>query len=271
LTTLKNLYKDVDIICTAQADWMLRMNDLQMHNGTSAGLTLLEPENDFHSPELDVLREALKRAAEARIAAETALMQAHETEAKLIAEEQRARSAASAARHAHLIEAARTAVEREREAVERVSKIDAQLLESQRMRGEIQAESNRIAQSLDEARRALENLVAAAAEHELRSENAAATERQLETERTAAFECAEGAARIREAAEAALQAPVAQQTATPAPFAPLAPPQPDPVVHAQDSGMYQPAGAAGAFDVAAARAQRAAERRAADAARAVNA
>ena len=227
------------------------MNDLQVHNGTSGLVAVLEPDTEAYSPELDALRDALKRAAEARVAAENALMQAHAAEAKLIAEEQRATAAAAAARHAQLVQAACAAVEREREAMERVSDIEAQLLDSRRIREEIQAESNRVAQSLDEARRVLESLVAAAAEQEQRSETAAATERQLESERLAALQHAERAAQIREHAEAALQpAPVAQQIATP------------------DPGMHQPAGA---FDVAAARAQRAAERRAADAARTASA
>jgi hypothetical protein len=255
------------------------MNDLQMHNDTYAGpVALLERDNDLNSPELEAVRDARKRAAEARIAAENALMQAHAAEAKLIAEEERATAAAAAARHAHLIDAARVAVEREREALDQVSKIEAQLLESRRVREAIQAESNRVAQSLAEARRALESLVAAAAEHEQRSESAAAAERQLETERLAAVECAQGAAQVREHAEAALlQTPVAPQLAPPQPVAPqlVAPvleapvaSQTDAVVSAPEPGLYQ---AAGAFDLAAARAQRAAERRAADAARAASA
>jgi DNA repair exonuclease SbcCD ATPase subunit len=227
------------------------MNDQHMHNGTFADpVALLERDNDLHSPELEALRDARKRAADARIAAENALMQAHAAEAKLIAEEERATAAALAARHGQLVDAIDVAAERERLALEDLSKIEAQLHESHRARDEIQAESNRVAQSLDEAKRTLENLVAAAAEQAQRSESAAATERQLETERLAVLQCAQGSTQLRKQAEAALallQTPLPQQIA-----APTDPP-------------------ADAFDLAAARAQRVAERRAADAARAASA
>jgi hypothetical protein len=235
------------------------MNDLQLHDDSTAQMRLPERDTDLHSPELEALREARKRAADARIAAENALMQAHAAEAKLIAEEERATAAALAARHDELVGAVRAAAEREREALEHVSKIEAQWHESRRARDEIQAESNRVAQLLDEARRALENLVATAAAQEQRSESAAATERQLETEHLAALECAQSSAQIHEQAEAALlQAPFLQQTA-----APVAP-QTAAVWSAPDPGTYQ---SADAFDLAAAKAQRVAERRAADAAR----
>jgi hypothetical protein len=239
------------------------MNDLQIRDDSSAAPTALpEHGNDLHSPQLEALREARKRAADARIAAENALMQAHAAEAKLIAEEERATAAALAARHAQLVDAVRATAEREREALERVSKIEAQLRESRHARDEIQGESNRVAQLLDEARCALESLVAAAAAQEQRSESAAATERQLELERLAALQCAQGSAQLREQAEAALlQTPFPEQTA-----APVAP-QTEAVWGAPDLGTYQ---SADAFDLAAAKAQRVAERRAADAARVAN-
>jgi len=239
------------------------MDDPQAHNDTSAGpVTLLERENELHSPELEALRDARKRAADARIAAENALMQAHATEAKLIAEEERATAAAAAARRAQLADAARRAAEREREAQEQISQIDVQLEESRREREEIQAESNRVAQSLDEAKRALESLVAAAAEQAQRSESAAATERHLETERRAALGRAEDAAQSWEQAEGALlHTPLPRQTAASTAA------QSDAVWGAPEPGMYQPADA---FDLGTARAQRAAERRAADAARAAS-
>jgi hypothetical protein len=240
------------------------MDDPQAQNNTSAGqVTLLERENELHSPELEALRDARKRAADARIAAENALMQAHATEAKLIAEEERATATAAAARQAQLVDTARLAAESELEALEQLSQIEGQLEESRHERDEIQAESNRVAQALDEAKRAVESLVAAAAEQEQRSESAAATERQLEAERLAALQRAEDAAQLRERAEAALtQTPLLQQIAAPKAA------HTDGVWGAPEPGIYQPPDA---FDLGTARAQRAAERRAADAARAASA
>jgi hypothetical protein len=236
------------------------MNDLQTRDDFSAApMALPERDNEIHSPELEAVREARKRAADARIAAEYALTQARAAEAELIAEEERATAAALAARHAQLVDAVRDAAECEREAFERVSKIEAQLHESRHARDGLHAESNRLAQLLDEARRALESLVAAAAAQEQRSDSAAATERQLETERLAALQCAQGSAQQREQAEAALlQTPFTQQTAAPAA------PQTEAVESASQLGTYQ---SADAFDLAAGKAQRVAERRAADAAR----
>jgi hypothetical protein len=237
------------------------MSDLHMNHDTSAGpVALLARDYDLQSPELEALKEARKRAAEARIAAENALMQAHAAEAKLIAEEERATTAAIAAWHARLVDAARVAAEREREALEQVSKIEAQLHESRRARDEIQAESNRVAQSLDEASRALESLVAAAAEQEQRSESAAETGRQLETERLAALQYAQGSAHVREQAEADLfQTSIPQQSVAPPA------PQTDAVWGAPEPGIYK---LEDVFGLAADRAHHAAQRRAADAARA---
>jgi hypothetical protein len=264
LAAVKILDGDVDNTCTARADWTIRMDDPQAHNDTSAGSArLLELENELQSPELDALRDARKRAADARIAAENALIQANAAEAKIIAEEALATAAAAAARHAQLVDAARLAAEREREAQEQLSQIEVQLEESRRTRDEIQTESNRLAQALDEAKRALESLVAADADQAQRGESAAATARQLETERLAALERAEGATQLRGRAEAAVvHTPLPQQIAAPTAA------QTGAVWGVPEPGLYQPVDA---FDLSTVRAQRAAERRAADAARAASA
>jgi hypothetical protein len=181
------------------------MNEDTIQSESSVGNSaLVESNGVVHSPELDALRDARKRAADARIAAENALIEAHAAEAKLIAEEERATAAAVVAKREQLSQAASAAAERERSALERVSNTAAQLQQSQRTCDEIQSESNVIAQALDEARRTLETLIASAAEQAKRLEQAAADERHFEAQHAEAQQHAREATSAREHAEAAV-------------------------------------------------------------------
>lgn len=83
------------------------------------------------SPDILTLREARRRAGEARAVAEQALREAEEAEAVLVAEEERAvAAAAAAARSVQLTEAARVAAEREHDAIERVAGLERELTEA---------------------------------------------------------------------------------------------------------------------------------------------
>lgn len=186
------------------------------------------PNADELSPQLNALREARQRAAEARANAERLLREAQAAEAELAAQEEAAVAAAL--------------VEREREALDALTRLQAQ----------VQAAGSRKAQ----AEAAVAAIRASLAEHEEQLRNAEVQERTLLGDLSIAERRAQEAARARELAHGGVP-PVP----TPAPS-----PEPAPVPDATPV----PAPAPSLSSVESVRAQRAAERRMADAMRAAS-
>ena len=177
------------------------------------------PIADDLSPQLSALREARQRAAEARANAERLLREAQAAEAELAAQEEEAVAAAL--------------IEREREALDALSRLHAQIQQAGAKKAQAEAAVAAIRASL--------------AEHEEQLRNAEIHERELLSDLSIAERRAHEAARAREFVQTgALPIP-------PAPPPEVAPaPDPEPALAAADS----------------VRAARAAERRLADAMRA---
>ena len=209
---------------------------------------------DASTPEIDALREALRRATDARAAAERALRDAEQAEAAIAAEEQRAIAAITAERQ-RLDDVARTAAEREREALASVASVETQLEGFVHARDKAQAAADAVQQALNEAKATLERLLASAAEHEREREAATEQTRSVETELRVRRQRAADATREREEAETAL-AQFAQ------------PPEPTAQPKVAESDPIDPPQPAAVSDFTTIAARRAAERRAADAARA---
>lgn len=208
-------------------------------------------EHDAISPEVLALREARRQAFEVRVAAEQALRDAEQAEAALIAEEECALAAAAAARRDQLAEAARVAAARERDAIERVSTIQAQLSQFTQARKDAQMAAAAVAQALAEAKSALERLIASGSEREREVETAAEQVRKIELELIAARQRAHDATQARAQADAALALTEGSSEALRSPN----------LAEAEAPRL------AVVSDFATIAAQRAAERRAADAAR----
>lgn len=171
------------------------------------------------TPQINALREARQRAAEARANAERLLREAQAAEAELAAQEEQAINAAL--------------VEREREALETVARLQASIQQAAAKKAQAEAAVAAIRASL--------------AEHEEQLRSAEFHERSLLSDLSIAERRAHDAARARELTQAA--APVSPEEPAAAPDAP----PPTPLSSAETI-----------------RAQRAAERRLADAVRAAS-
>ncbi len=219
------------------------------------------------TPELIALRDARKRAFEARVAAENALRQAEEAEARLRVQEEQAAAAAAAARYEQLAEEAREAAAREAEAIERVALLEAQFHQSSTAKDEAQATAMSVAQACNEARSALEQLIASLAACEEKVTATATHARQVEAMLAASKQRAREATQARERAEAALPSSSPMRPATlPTMTLPVVASVECPAPAAESTEtptVEQPA----FFANSALAAQRAAERRAADAER----
>jgi anti-sigma regulatory factor (Ser/Thr protein kinase) len=184
-------------------------------------------------PEVVAAREARLRAVAARTEAERALREAEAAEAQLVAREAEVLAAAAAARRERLEEQARAATALEREALEALSALQFQIRPIASIKSQAEAAVAAIRASLEE--------------HEEQLRAAEAKARKLQEDITAAEGNAQECARARERAAAALHAAL-QYT----PFSTDAA-APTVTIEAPQAGSA---------------AQRAAERRAADAARA---
>ena len=235
-------------------------NDGQQH---PPQLTIVE-DAESSTPELSALREARRRAVDARVAAERALRDAEEAEAGLVAQEELAVASALAARREKASEAARVAASREREALECVAQIEARLKHSMQAKEHAQIAASSVAQSRIEAQRALDRLDASLAGFDEQLRAAEATERELEAELARVRDQALAATQAREHAVSIVSGSPALISAPSAVNVPalVAAPVANPIAD-------QPPGrSAVVSDLLAIAAQRAAERRAADAARA---
>ena len=215
-------------------------------------------------PEVVALREARQRAVTARIDAANALREAEEAEARLLAQEEEAVFAALTARRERAAEAARLAAENERVAADRVAVLETEFQRCSQTKENVETAARSVMQSRDEAQLALDRLTASLAEFEDRLREAEANERSLELELTASRRAAEEMTRARERAEAAIPpaagpVPIASTVVAPGEAAQKA--GVSSAVWPISSNIGDP------FAIAAQRAQRAAERRAADAAR----
>lgn len=213
----------------------IRVSDPVWH----ATAVILGPESTEETP-LDVvaLRVARQRAGEARAAAERALREAQATEADLVAQEELAIAAAAEAKRERFAENARVAAASEREAFETLSALQLQIQRVGSMKAQTEAAVAAIRASLTE--------------HEAQLRAAEASEWDLQGDVAIAERTAQDCTRARKHADAALHA--TEQ-------------------HVPNGNGIRPALAASKPDppsTLSVAAQRAAERRASDAARAAS-
>jgi hypothetical protein len=222
--------------------------------------------DDLATPEVLAIREARQHAVAARLAAEKAFREAEQAEASLLAQEQEAVASALSVRRERATEAARIAAEYERAAIDRVAALEVELQRCFQTKEHVGVAARSVMQSRDEAQVALDRLSASLAEFEDRLREAESNERRVELELAASRRSAEEMTGARERAEAAIP-PVAAPAFIDldAAAAKVTVPAPIPAVTAAvwptTSDVGDP------FAIAALRAQRVAERRAADAAR----
>ena len=209
------------------------------HLQVQVAAAVLVPEGgDGMPPELIELREARRRAAEARAAAERTFRDAQAAEAQLVAQEEQALAAAFAAKRERFAENARAALALQREAVEILAALQLQMERIASMKPQMEAGVAAIRASL--------------AEHEDQLRAVEASERKLRADIAIAEREAQRCTRAREQADAAVHA-TAQHIPDDNGIAPApAASKPEPPTTLSDA------------------AQRAAERRAADAARAAS-
>lgn len=211
--------------------------------------------NEVSTPEVLALREARQRALEARRDAEKALHEAEEAEARLLVQEEQAIAAAIKLLQEQAAEAVRVAAENDRLATDYVATIEAEFLSCSQSKAEIEAATRSVMESRDEAQRVLDRLVLSLAEIHEKLSQVEEHERRLEAELVTSRQHAEKMTRAREQAEAAIPSLAGPVVLAVVPSPVLSPPASN-VSAACDSTLLD------------ARAQRAAERRAADAARA---
>lgn len=228
----------------ATATDSVHMGELHMNDSTAPGegtplavvLPVATDDSYDTPPEVLAIRDARQRAAEARSAAERLLREAQAAEAQLIAQEEEALAATAAVKRERLAENARAAIRLEREAHENLSAL--------------QLEIQHVASMKSQTEMAVHALRTSLAEHEDQLRAVEARERKLQSDVTVAEMHAHDCTRARELGEAALNGALPQ-----APFSNGIIPNP----HTTTPELPSPESL---------RAKYAAERRAADAARA---